>query len=173
MSMPPNEVVAAWNEKAAEEAAAEILPCCGSRAWARGVAKRRPYRTEDALFAAADEVWWSLNEEDWLEAFACHPRIGAQIAPEVSTRFSKWSRQEQSLVGDSGGAVRLSIAEGNRKYEERFGFTYIVCATGKSAEEMLAILEHRLRNNPEAEMKEAAEQQRQITQLRLRKWLNS
>ncbi len=112
-----------------------------------------------------------------MEAFACHPRIGESVADTsggtVPGNSAMWSRQEQSRVQVADDAVRRAIAEGNMRYERQIGFTYIVCATGKDAEEMLAILEHRLSNDRATEIMEAAEQQRQITQLRLKKWLAS
>lgn len=167
-----NEVLAAWNERGAEGAALEVLACCGSRAWASDVARRRPYAEEGQLFAAADEVWRALSVADWLEAFRRHPRIGEKIgAARTPAAFDAWSRQEQAQTQSAAEATMGAIAEGNRQYEQKFGFTYIVCATGKSAEEMLAILRRRLLSDRDAELWEAAEQQRQITQIRLRKWL--
>ena len=136
------------------------------------MAAGRPYAAEEALFKKADEVWWSLNERDRLQAFACHPRIGEQAAAAGgSEKFAVWSSEEQGQAHTADEAVRRSIAEANRKYEQRFGFTYIVCATGRSAEQMLDILNRRLSNDRGAEIKEAAEEQRQITRIRLGKWL--
>jgi len=169
-----SKVLAAWNARQSEDAATEILACCGSQAWARAMAAGRPYAAEEALFKKADEAWWSLNERDWMQAFACHPRIGEQAAAAAgSEKFAAWSIEEQAQAHAADEAVRQSIAEGNRKYEQRFGFTYIVCATGRSAEQMLDILNRRLSNYRGPEIKEAAEQQRQITRLRLGKWLDS
>jgi 2-oxo-4-hydroxy-4-carboxy-5-ureidoimidazoline decarboxylase len=167
-----NSVLTAWNLKFAADAIAEVLACCGSRVWATGVVVERPYRGEDDLREAADAVWWSLGERDWLEAFACHPQIGERVDGDEPAAFAKWSRQEQSLVGNADEQVIKQISDGNREYAARFGFTYIVCATGKSAEEMLDILNHRLHNGRTNEIREAAEQQRQITQLRLGKWMH-
>jgi OHCU decarboxylase len=112
-----------------------------------------------------------MQEADWLEAFACHPRIGERKVTHVSAQSAAWSRQEQSAAASATERVLSELAEGNALYEERFGFTYIVCATGKSADEMLAILQRRLTNDRAAELREAAEQQRQILQIRLGKWL--
>jgi 2-oxo-4-hydroxy-4-carboxy-5-ureidoimidazoline decarboxylase len=113
-----------------------------------------------------------VDPTDWDEAFSSHPRIGEKKAPESASRMSaRWSGQEQSGVRGSGGDILERLTRGNASYEERFGRIYIVCASGKSAEEMLTILERRLRNDEGSELREAAEQQRQITQLRLRKWL--
>ncbi len=113
-----------------------------------------------------------MQEADWLEAFACHPRIGERKAAHVSARSAAWSQQEQAQVGEAQARIIAELAEGNALYEQRFGFTFIVCATGKSAEEMLAILKRRIESSREAELREAAEQQRQIMQIRLGKWLN-
>src|SRR5208282_1460144 len=119
-----------------------------------------------------DDIWRSLAELDWLEAFRSHPRIGESRAPNiVSPRSAEWSEQEQRNVADASDAVKIALAETNRAYERRFRRIFIVCATGKSPAEILNILQRRLENDDHAELEEAAEQQRQITQIRLRKWL--
>jgi OHCU decarboxylase len=112
-----------------------------------------------------------MQEQDWIEAFSAHPRIGERKAQHASAQSSAWSAQEQSEAEKAKAEVLEKLALGNKQYEELFGFTYIVCATGKSAEEMLHILHRRLASDRPAELSEAAEQQRQITQIRLRKWL--
>ena len=145
-------------------AQAELLRCCGSQLWAERMIQARPFRTPEELFAAADQVWWELSQEDWLEAFRHHPRIGEQTKNSVAAR-------EQSGVKTADDAVRAQLAQVNRDYEQRFGYIYIVCATGKSAEEMLAIARNRLNNDPATELAVAAEEQRKITQLRLAKLL--
>jgi 2-oxo-4-hydroxy-4-carboxy-5-ureidoimidazoline decarboxylase len=164
-------ILDAWNQLPEREAIAPILACCGSSSLAAALVRTRPFAGPDPLFAAADHLWWSLPESDWLEAFACHPRIGESRAHN-SSQFSAWSTQEQSQVRSAEAATLDAIAQKNYEYEQRHGFIYIVCAIGKSADELLTILDRRLANSTEVEMKEAAEQQRQITQLRLRKWLN-
>jgi 2-oxo-4-hydroxy-4-carboxy-5-ureidoimidazoline decarboxylase len=124
------------------------------------------------LLAASDEIWRDLPESDWLEAFRSHPRIGESAAPPSAHRQSAdWSAQEQRGVASAEEKVRIALAEGNREYERRFGRIFIVCATGKTPTAMLEALNRRLRNDAQAELREAAEQQRQITQLRLKKWL--
>jgi OHCU decarboxylase len=123
------------------------------------------------LSDAADKVWATMTEDDWLEAFASHPRIGEHNAAKAQAKSAVWSQQEQSSVATAESGVLAELSEGNARYEEKFGFTYIVCATGKTADEMLAILKRRLANDRAAELREAAEQQRQITQVRLGKWL--
>ena len=164
---PMNMMLARWNALDVEAAAAEILPCCGSMEWARALSARRPMETPNALFAASDAIWVRLPQEDWMEAFASHPRIG-QTHAKATAQSLEWSAGEQ---GTPDEMAKAKLAVGNARYEARFGRIFIVCATGKTPMEMLAILERRLDNDDDTEMVEAAEQQRQITQIRLRKWL--
>ena len=169
-----NDVLARWNALAVAQAAEEILPCCGSKTWAQGMAKQRPILDETTLQTASDHVWRNLNEADWMEAFRSHLRIGDSQAPAATLPASAaWSSEEQQKVGVANEDTKLALAEGNRAYEHRFKRTFIVCATGKSAAEMLEILRRRLRNDDVTELHEAAEQQRQITQIRLKKWLST
>ena len=160
-----------WNALDAEAAAQEILPCCGSHAWAKGLVARRPFADAAQLFEDSDWVWAGLPEKDWREAFESHPRIGQQHARAATAESLAWSSDEQRAAMTQDDAAKLALAEGNRQYEERFGRIFIVCAAGRSAAEILAILERRMENAAADEMLEAAEQQRQITQLRLRRWL--
>ena len=165
-------VMERWHTLAADEAAQEILSCCGSRAWAAQVAAGRPYADEQSLFAAAGKCWQELPEADWLEAFRSHPRIGEKHAEAKTTAVSAaWSSSEQSQMKDADAAILMRMQAGHRQYEERFGRIFIVCASGKQPAEMLQILERRLSNDPPAELLESAAQQQQIMQLRLRKWL--
>lgn len=165
-------VLARWNRVSEDEAAEEILACCGSRSWARGMAARRPLSTEIDLLTACDEVCRGLGRSDWNEAFLSHPRIGeSKAAGESTSRSQTWSGEEQGRVATAVGDVNLGIAEANRRYEERFGRIFIVCATGKSAGEILGNLLRRLLNDDAMEFQEAAEEQRKIARLRLRKWL--
>lgn len=168
-----NPILDAWNHADPAEATQAMLACCCTQRWADQMVALRPIPTVAALSEAADRVWATMGETDWLEAFACHPRIGERKAPSASEQFSSWSQQEQSCATGADQCTMRQLAEGNALYEQRFGFTYIVCATGKSADEMLAILQRRLANTRVAELKEAAEQQRQIMQIRLGKWLLS
>jgi OHCU decarboxylase len=166
-----NATLAAWNK--ADEAAAfdAMIACCGARCWASAMVALRPIGSVVELSEAADRVWGTMKEADWMEAFACHPRIGERKTTHASAKSAAWSRQEQSSGACAAEKVLAELDEGNARYEERYGFKYIVCATGKSADEMLAILKRRLASNRAAELIEAAEQQRQITQIRLGKWL--
>jgi 2-oxo-4-hydroxy-4-carboxy-5-ureidoimidazoline decarboxylase len=169
-----NKVLARWNQIASEAAAQEILPCCGSMSWARGMAARRPFDDEGALVAASDEIWNGLNAQDWMEAFSRHPRIGERKDPAAAGEpAAAWSAQEQQCVLAAEQDVHAALAQGNREYERRFHRIFIVCATGKSAAEMLDILRRRLRNDDPTELGEAAEEQRKITNIRLKKWLES
>ena len=167
-----NIVLERWNELEAMAAAAEVLPCCGSRAWSRGLAGRRPFVDEAGVVTASDAVWEGLEEQDWLEAFGSHPRIGERHATGVVTAQSlAWSDHEQRSAASGQAAAAQALAEGNRRYEAKFGRTFIVCASGRSGDEILANLNERMRNDPGAEMREAAEQQRLITRLRLGRWM--
>jgi 2-oxo-4-hydroxy-4-carboxy-5-ureidoimidazoline decarboxylase len=167
----PTEALVRWNELDAESAAGEILHCCGSHAWAQTLAAKRPFSSSQELFDASDAVWAELAEDDWREAFDSHPRIGQQHAHSATAQSLSWSSTEQSAAMSQDDAAKLALAEGNRQYEERFGRIFIVCASGKNSSEILDILQSRMQNSVAEEMLEAAEQQRQITQLRLRKWL--
>lgn len=154
---------------ASPEAAREILwRACGSTRWVDRMMQRRPFGNGARLLSAARIEWFGLSESDWLEAFSQHPRIGDRAALEA--RFPKThdlSAKEQSAVGAAHRNVLDELARGNDDYFDRFGFTFIVCATGKSAEEMLALLRDRLSNNRAAELRIAAEEQARITVLRL------
>jgi 2-oxo-4-hydroxy-4-carboxy-5-ureidoimidazoline decarboxylase len=168
-----SEVLARWNGLPIEDAVKEILPCCGSSAWAEGMAARRPFADSASLLAASDETWRDLPAEDWMEAFRSHPRIGeSQASQSPSAKSAAWSTQEQRNVAAAGDATKIALAEANREYDRRFGHIFIVCATGKSGPEILEILRRRLHNDKETELHEAAEQQRQIMHIRLTKWLS-
>lgn len=149
----------------AESAEAALLACCGSRAWARSMVAARPFADRAALLAHADAVWSRLRTEDWLEAFGAHPRIGDARALR--------SEREQAGARDADETVLAALAEGNRLYEERFGHIFLIRAAGRGAGEMLANLRARLRNDPTTELRVAAEQQREITRLRLERLMHS
>ena len=166
-----NAKLASWDTADAKSAFDTMLACCGSRKWAAAMVAARPIATVADLSTKADQIWSTMQEPDWMEAFACHPRIGERNSAHASKKSVAWSRQEQSSAADAAERILSELTTGNALYEQRFGFTYIVCATGKSAEEMLEILNRRLANDRDKELAEAAEQQRQITQIRLGKWL--
>jgi len=166
----PNQTLDAFNHLDPTAAAAAILSCNGSLAWAEGVAAARPLTTPEALFEASDRVWNSLSKKAWQHAFDSHPRIGEHQAKAATAQSLQWSEGEQAaaqLTEDT----QTALAAANRDYEAKFNRIFIVCASGKTAAEMLGILRSRLTNDPEKELRIAAEQQRQITQIRLRKWL--
>ena len=134
----------------------------------------RPFAGFDELSAKAEQVWWSLASPDWLEAFHSHPKIGEKKAAAATSDQSKrWSEAEQAAVSTAAQATLTELANLNRRYEETFGYIFIVCATGKSSEEMLAILRARLENPASEELHNAAAEQARITQLRLKKLIDS
>lgn len=147
-----------------DEAAAAFLRCCGSIRWARLMAAARPFASADAVAAAADSAGASIDRADWLEAFGAHPMIGERTE-------SSWAAGEQAGSRSASDDMRSRLAKGNQTYHERFGYIFIVCATGKSADEMLGLLEGRLTNGAETELRVAAGEQRKITRLRLAKLL--
>lgn len=160
------------DELSETEAVTAFLRCCGSRRWAEAMARGRPYRDEAALRAAAERAADGLTRADWIEAFAHHPRIGdrASLAARFPTTAA-WSSGEQAGMAEAGVDVLTALLDGNRAYESRFGHIFIVCATGRSASEMLASLRERLPNDPDRELAVAAAEQRKITALRLKKLL--
>ena len=137
------------------------MACCGSRAWANTMFQSQPFQD---IHKKADEVWWSLSPEDWLEAFAAHPRIGQESA-------AKWTSQEQSGMSQAAAETAAEMGRLNEKYFDKFGFIFIVYATGKAADEMLEILRLRMKNSRDEEIRTAAAEQAKITHLRLDKVL--
>jgi 2-oxo-4-hydroxy-4-carboxy-5-ureidoimidazoline decarboxylase len=169
-----NAVLDRWNALDEAAAAETVLPCCGSRAWATELAARRPIADEAMLIAESSAVWRRLPVKCWQEAFDSHPRIGEQKAQGHATDASlKSSATEQAVALSSNETAKIALREANRRYEERFGRIFIICASGRSASEILTALETRMKNADAAELLEAAEQQRQITALRLKRWLEA
>jgi len=148
----------------------ELLAVCGSTRWARELAAARTYPSMAALHEAASRTWRALSREDWLEAFAAHPRLGER-ADKQGRRAGAWARQEQAGTAGADSAVLADLEEGNRAYEARFGHVFLLCATGVDAPQMLAALRDRLTNDAETELQVAAGEQEKITELRLRKLL--
>jgi allantoicase len=148
-----------------------LLECCGSRNWAAQMLAARPFLDVLSLETAATEIWWRLAPADWLEAFSKHPQIGEKETGEKG-KVNAWSSQEQSGMNSATMDTAEKLAALNRIYFDKFGWIFIVCATGKSAEEMLRLLEARLTNRPDDELRIAAAEQNQITLLRLRKLLS-
>lgn len=161
------------NRLSAEEARAALLACCGSTRWATEVAGLRPFWDVGQLLNLAGRIWRELPHEDWLEAFRAHPKIGeSKPQQETGAEARAWAEGEQARAREASHDTLAALAEANREYEGRFGYIFIICATGKSAEEMLAALRGRLENDPEVELHVAAGEQWRITELRLRKFLN-
>jgi len=161
-----NEALAAFNSSSLEHAERDLMAACASRPWAGEVARGRPYDDVDALLAASEAAWFALEPRDWLEAFAAHPRIGERGGhqPESSDR-------EQSTLMESEAATRAAINEANRKYEARFGHVFLISAAGKTAPEVLAALHGRMDNDPQTELRVAAQEQAKITRRRLERML--
>ena len=158
-----------FNTEPGPEAIARLLACCYSNAWAATLTAHRPYPSSEALIAAAETLWFSLAEPDWLEAFAAHPRIGERKA--ATTQYLASSETEQAAAQQTLAQVEEALLLGNRAYEEKFGFRYIVFASGRTAPELLAVLNERLTYTRDEELQEAARQQQRITALRMQKWL--
>jgi OHCU decarboxylase len=151
-----------FNDIPEAEAVAELLAVCHSRRWAKQVAAGRPYADVAGLQQSADDVWRGLGPDDWLEAFGAHPRIG-----ERGGGSADWSRQEQAGLGAAGGDLQAAIARGNAEYEDRFGHVFLIAAAGRGAEEILDDLRARLGNDPDTELRVAADEHRRITRLRI------
>ena len=168
----PSDPVVQWINSAPEDAVrAALSRCCGSQRWAEQMAAARPFSGWTHLQGVAREVWWHLGDGDWLEAFTHHPRIGADVA-QLRKRFAAtatWSEGEQAGVAAADEETLAALAEGNRAYEARHGFLFIVCASGLTAAQMHARLEARIDNDAAVELRNAAEEQARITALRLRK----
>jgi OHCU decarboxylase len=172
--MAGSVTLAEWNHASPAQAIQALLSCCGSHRWAQVLAERRPYLSLSALLVDAEEVWFALPEEEWLAAFACHPRIGeprgeTSAIGVAGAQFADWSGTEQRSAQATLEAVSTALVEGNRAYEKKFGFLYLVFASGRTAPELLAILKERLSHDRHTELNEAARQQAAITKLRLGK----
>lgn len=154
-----------FNALSDDRAEQALLACCASPAWVREVGAGRPYPDADQLFSAADDALARLTEDDVDDALAGHPRIGERPDTE-------WSSREQSGTADADAETRRRLAAGNRAYEDRFGHVYLVCATGRSAEELLAVLEDRLGNDPGTERAIVRAELGKINRIRLQKLLH-
>ncbi len=167
-----NERLEQLNQAAKEAAEADFLNCCGSQTWARLMTEARPFADVAELIKQAEQIWLNLEAKDWLEAFAAHPKIGARKADlQQSAQSAEWSNAEQAGTRTAADSLRDELEKANRLYEEKFGFIFIVCATGKSAEEMLDLCRRRVRNDADSEIRIAADEQRKITEIRLKKLL--
>ena len=150
----------------------ELLKCCGSATWVKMMMAYFPADDLVEILEDAEEMWYACSKEDWKEAFTHHPKIGdVESLTKKFASTAEWASGEQSGVNVASKETIEALAEGNRLYEEKFGYIFIVCATGKSAEEMLDLLQSRLRNSPNEEIQIAADEQNMITKLRLEKLL--
>ncbi len=157
--------LAELNQLDPARAEGEFLRCCGSVGWARVMTGARPFPSLDAMIAAGGTSWAALGPDDWLEAFGAHPQIGERQP------VSAWSGSEQAGMLAAVDEERDRLASLNAVYRSRFGYIFIVCATGKSPAAMLRLLEARLSNSPAIELSVAAGEQRKITALRLAKMI--
>ena len=166
-----NEEVVNWLNKLPGDAARqEFHKCCGASWWCEQMNEARPFADAVALQVEADRVFDAMPSQAWLEAFGGHPKIGDLDSLRMRLAGNKqWSAGEQAGVEVADEETLQRLADGNREYEQRFGYVFIVCATGKTAAEMLALLELRLRNDDSTELSVASEEQRKITHLRLGK----
>jgi len=167
-----SETLEQLNKATQAMAEAHFRDCCGSLMWARMMAEACPFADVASLLEKAEQIWQNLNAQDWLEAFAAHPKIGAKKAAlSQSAQAAEWSNAEQSRTQTAADSLRDELEKANRLYEEKFGFIFIVCATGKGAEEMLDFCRRRLNNSADTEIRIAADEQRKITEIRLKKLL--
>lgn len=168
------DLAALLNGLGHEDAERALESCCAARKWVSKMLERRPFPATEAVFEAAADVWAELEREDYLEAFAAHPKIGEDTAA-LRQRFvstAHWSGEEQAGLAGSSAALLEELRQLNLTYRERFGYIFIVCATGKCAEEMVALLKARLGHAPEEELRVAAAEQARITRLRLSKLIS-
>ncbi len=150
-----------------------LARCCGASYWVEEMVNKAPFSNEQALFNWADEIWENAHQDCWLEAFTHHPKIGdIKTLEKKFANTKQWAEGEQSGVKQANKKMLTALAEGNQAYEEKFGYIFIVCATGKSATEMLDLLNQRLPNTGEEELKIAMKEQQKITKIRLKKLLN-
>ena len=149
-----------------------LTQCCGSTKWVNKMLEFVPAEDMVELLEDAEEVWWKCNQEDWKQAFAQHPKIGDLSSLEKKYGEVSWAADEQSSVLSSTKDTIKALAEANEEYEKKFGYIFIICATGKSAQEMLTELRIRLQNSPEVEIEIAADEQNKITKLRIEKLLD-
>lgn len=161
-----------FNTLPEQELKAVLFNCCGSTIWVNKMLSLFPFDDLIELLNDADEKWSECSETDWLEAFTHHPKIGdISSLKKKFAATAQWAEGEQSGATDASDKIIEALAKGNEAYENKFGFIFIVCATGKSATEMLDILNSRLPNDKQTELIIAAEEQSKITKLRLQKLL--
>ena len=158
-----------FNRLPAPQAAEELYRCCASKKWAEALATKRPFANLNAVCTTGDEVWFKLDHREWLEAFSHHPQIGG----DISKMREKFPSQEQAGINGADEQTLQGLSKGNLEYEMKFGHVFLICATGKSAQEMLTALNSRMKNSAEQELKNAATEQSKIFKLRLAKLLEN
>jgi 2-oxo-4-hydroxy-4-carboxy-5-ureidoimidazoline decarboxylase len=162
----------AFNQLSKKTLKEQLTHCCGSSVWVREMMKHVPFKNMEDLLKWSDELWLATSQEDWREAFLHHPKIGdIESLQKKFASTAQWAEGEQGAVKQASEDTIKALAQGNSLYEQKFGFIFIICATGKSANEMLSLLQARLPNSMEEELKTAMLEQQKITQLRLRKLL--
>ncbi len=162
-----------WHDLSEHEAQTALLTLCGSVRWAETLAAQRPYEDAAHLEHRATNLWFLLNEADWLEAFACHPRIGEAAAPSTQAFLAHSTSEQAAAQASMHQQLAAALHAGNLAYEQRFGFVYIVFASNRTAQDLLTILEQRLLRDRGTELHEAARQQHRITAHRMQKWLHA
>jgi 2-oxo-4-hydroxy-4-carboxy-5-ureidoimidazoline decarboxylase len=158
-----------FNSQYLEKVREDLFRCCGCTNWLNKLMEHFPFRSIEDLKISSDKSWHTCSKQDWLEAFSHHPKIGEKPDDKKLSATKEWASQEQSGVKSAAQSILFELALLNRKYEEKFGYIYIVCATGKTAGEMLEIIKERLNNEPEKELHIAAGEQNKITHLRIDK----
>ena len=159
-----------FNHLTTHQAKEELFKCCGSSVWAEKLARKIPFNSTEELKRESDKIWNDCSDEDALEAFKHHPKIGDIKSLEKKFASTKqWASGEQAGVNEASQNILQDLANGNEEYEKKFGYIFIVCATGKTATEMLALLQLRLPNSPDKEMKIAMQEQNKITHIRIDK----
>lgn len=162
--------IAEFDHLASEKKKELLLQCCGSSLWVNKMLNALPVEDLVDLLETAEEKFYQCNVKDWKEAFEHHPKIGdINSLKEKFASTKELAMNEQSAVNDADEITLQQLADANKEYEQKFGFIFIVCATGKTAKEMLDVLQSRLHNTGENEIKNAAEEQLKITKLRLEK----
>jgi allantoicase len=168
-AQPTSGQIQRFNSMNEQTAGGLLARCCGSSRWVQSMLHSRPFRSHEELLGRAEHVWWKLGDKDWLEAFKHHPRIGAdieQLRKKFKATADLSTKEQNGIVGASDKTLK-ALSAANLKYEEKYGFIFIVCATGKSAEEMLSLLQSRMTYEDEAELRIAAGEQLKITKIRL------
>jgi 2-oxo-4-hydroxy-4-carboxy-5-ureidoimidazoline decarboxylase len=164
-------VIAAFNAMPAGELERQLRECCAAPGWAARIVAGRPYRTRAEVLAAADAAARALSWADVAAGLAAHPRIGERAAGE--SREASWSRREQSAAAAADRRTATALAEANRAYEERFGHVFLIFASGRSPDEILAAARQRMGNDEAAERAVVADELRKIARLRLERLLDA